>query len=100
MPEPVGTLVDAALSAPSGIFNVGAEPVRRSRLVEGFAAAVGRRDGVLVGSRLAGRRLEPLTRSLRVSSSCFARETGWRAGRREFDVSWLTTEEPAPVGAA
>ncbi|HET6563394.1 MAG TPA: NAD-dependent epimerase/dehydratase family protein [Marmoricola sp.] len=97
--DDVADAVDAALTVPSGVFNVGAEPVRRGLLVDGYAAAVGRSGGGFVRSRLAGRRLEPLTRSLRVSSSCFNRETGWAPGRPEFDLSWLTAVEPTPVTA-
>lgn len=96
--DDVSAAVEAALAAPSGVFNVGAEPVRRGRLVDGYAVAAGQREGAFVRSRLAGRRLEPLARSLRVSSSCFNRETGWAPRRPEFDLSWLTAAQPAPAG--
>jgi nucleoside-diphosphate-sugar epimerase len=96
--DDVAAAVEAALTAPSGVFNVGAEPVRRRQLVDGYAAAVGQNRGGFVRSWLGGRRLEPLTRSLRVSSSCFNRETGWAPRRPQFDHSWLTTSAPAPAG--
>jgi nucleoside-diphosphate-sugar epimerase len=96
--DDVAAAVEAALTAPSGVFNAGAEPVRRRELVDGYAAAVGQDQVGFVRSRLGGRRLEPLARSLRVSSSCFNRETGWTPRRREFDLSWLTASEPAPAG--
>jgi nucleoside-diphosphate-sugar epimerase len=95
--DDVASAVGAALSAPSGVFNVGAEPVRRAHLADGYAAAVGRTTGAFARVRLAGRRLEPLGRSLRVSSSHFTRETGWVPRRADFDLSWLTTADPAPV---
>jgi nucleoside-diphosphate-sugar epimerase len=97
--DDVATAVSAALSAPSGVFNVGAEPVRRERLAEAYAAAVGRTGGALARARRSGRRLEPLGRSLRVSSELFIRETGWTPRRPEFDPSWLTAAEPASAAA-
>jgi nucleoside-diphosphate-sugar epimerase len=96
--DDVSAAVEAALTAPSGVFNVGAEPVRRGLVVDGYAAAVGQSHGAFMRSRLTGRRLEPFTRSLRVSSSCFNRETGWAPRRPEFDLAWLTASEPAPAG--
>ncbi len=90
--DDVGPAVHAALDAPTGVYNVGADPVRRAELVDGCAAAVGRPSGAFLGpvmSRLAGRRIEPLTRSLRVSSDQFAGATGWSPRRDRFDLSWF-----------
>jgi nucleoside-diphosphate-sugar epimerase len=90
--DDVGPAVLAALTAPSGVYNVGAAPARRADVVQGYAEAVGRSKGDFLGPmmvRLAGPRTEPLTRSLRVSSSAFAESTGWAPQRPEFDVSWL-----------
>jgi nucleoside-diphosphate-sugar epimerase len=98
--DDVGPAVVAALSAPSGVYNVGAAPVRRGELVQGYAEAVGRARGDFLGPmmlRLAGPRTEPLTRSLRVSSSTFTSHTGWAPARPEFDVSWLAAAAPASV---
>jgi nucleoside-diphosphate-sugar epimerase len=84
--------VIAALGAPSGVYNVGADPVRRFELVAGFAAAAGRESIDFVGPllrRVGGVRLEPLARSLRVSSERLTASTGWTAQRPKFDVSWL-----------
>jgi hypothetical protein len=39
--------------------------------------------------RLAGSRLEPLTRSLRVSSEHFCAQTGWRPTRTSLDQAWF-----------
>jgi len=44
--DDVGTAVVAALDAPSGVYNVGAEPVRRVDLLRGFADAAGRDAGL------------------------------------------------------
>jgi nucleoside-diphosphate-sugar epimerase len=85
--------VNAALDAPSGIYNVGAAPVRRAELLESCLTAAGRRAlgvGVAHGwTGWRGRQLEPLTRSLRVSSSAFMGTTGWAPRREVFDASWL-----------
>jgi nucleoside-diphosphate-sugar epimerase len=90
--DDLGPAVLAALSAPSGIYNVGAEPVRRADLVQGFAEAAGQDHGAFLGritKRVAGSRIEPLTRSLRVSSELFTAQTGWRPRRGAFDASWF-----------
>ena len=90
--DDLGPAVVAALSAPTGVYNVGADPVRRSDYVQGYAAAVGRSSVGFVGpllGRLAGARAEPLTRSLRVSSEHFTASTGWTPTRTTFDSSWL-----------
>jgi nucleoside-diphosphate-sugar epimerase len=96
--EDLGTAVLAALSVPSGIYNVGAEPVLRADLVAGFAAAAGRDRVDFVGPlmrRLGGERLEPLTRSLRVSSERFVAHSGWSPTRARFDASWFSPLLPS-----
>jgi nucleoside-diphosphate-sugar epimerase len=103
--DDLGPAVLAALGAPSGVYNVGAAPVRRSELANGFAAAAGRDSVGFVGPvvrRAGGVRLEPLTRSLRVSSEHLAASTGWRPVRDRFDASWfaqLPTLHRSPQGA-
>lgn len=90
--DDIGSAVVAAMTAPSGVYNVGAEPVRRHTVMEGYGLAAGRRCAEFMGpltARLAGSRTEPLTRSLRVSSSTFRDCTGWRPQRGSFDPSWL-----------
>ncbi len=90
--DDIGPAVVAALTAPSGVYNVGAEPVRRRDLVQGYADAVGRESVGFMGPlmrRLSGRRAEPVTRSLRVSSEHFRSHTGWTPRRAHFDASWL-----------
>jgi hypothetical protein len=88
----------AALTVPSGTYNVGAEPVRRAELMAGFADASGR-DGVgfagPLARRLGGVRLEPLARSLRVSSQRFASQSGWTPTRARFDSSWFSALLPS-----
>lgn len=99
--DDIGSAVLAALTAPGGVYNVGAEPVRRRDLVRGYATAVGRESvGFIgpVGQRLTGRRAEPATRSLRVSSEHFRAQTGWTPRRTHFDASWLDAGVATKVG--
>lgn len=84
----VGPAVVAALSAPSGVYNVGAAPVRRGDLADGFAQA-GMRSRRRMLARVGRQRVEPLTRSLRVSSSAFHDNTGWSPQHSRFDATWL-----------
>lgn len=91
--DDVGPAVVAALCAPGGVYNVGAEPVRRRDLLQGYADAAGRPGAGTMGPllrRLSGRRAEPLSRSLRVSSEHFATRTGWVPQRAQFSSSWIT----------
>jgi nucleoside-diphosphate-sugar epimerase len=90
--DDLGPAIVAALQAPRGVYNVGAEPVLRAELVDGYAQAVGADGGAFMGPvlrRLAGPRIEPLTRSLRVSSDHFSAQTGWRPLRPTFDRAWF-----------
>lgn len=95
--EDIGPAVVAAVGAPSGVYNVGAAPVRRVDLVQGFAQAAGRERAGFLGPllmRLAGPRVEPLARSLRVSSEHFTALTGWMPRRATFDASWFDVVTP------
>ncbi len=95
--EDVGTAVLAALSAPSGVYNVGAEPVRRRELAQMLAHAVGRNRSTFLPRpllRLGGERVELLTRSQRVSSRSFMRTTGWKPRHRELSADWVLSLLP------
>jgi nucleoside-diphosphate-sugar epimerase len=95
--DDLGTAVIAALQAPSGVYNVGAEPVRRFEMVAGFAAFAGRESIDFMGPllrRVGGIRLEPLARSLRVSSEHFTASTGWTPTRAKFDTTWFEPLRP------
>ena len=88
----VGTAVAAALTAPVGTYNVGAEPLRRAELAEAFAVAGGRRGGRFHGAlmtRLGGGRLEMFTRSQRVSSQLFGDRTGWHPQFPKLTQDWF-----------
>lgn len=90
--DDVGTAVVAALHAPSGVYNVGAAPVQRLDLVQGYADAVAAESAhfrTSPGRWWNGSRYEPLTRSLRVCSEHFASQTGWRPLRAKFDSTWF-----------
>lgn len=90
--DDLGTAVLAALQLPSGVYNVGAEPIRRADLIDGYAAAAGIETGTYLGPvmrRLAGSRNEPLTRSLRVDSGLFLSQSGWRPRRPVFEPHWF-----------
>ena len=91
-PDDAGTAVTAALTAPGGVYNVGADPIRRHEMTNVFAQAVGRHDvrfmpRLLV--RVGGDRLAPFTRSHRVSSDRLHEATGWKPRHDVFDTSWL-----------
>jgi nucleoside-diphosphate-sugar epimerase len=100
--DDLGPAVLAALHAPSGVYNVGAEPVLRRDLADGYAQAAGAGTGSFLGPvlrRLAGPRIEPLTRALRVSSALFSAQTGWRPTRPTFGPAWFDVAE-RPAAAA
>lgn len=94
-PEDAGTAVAAAIYAPGGAYNVGADPVRRGAMLGVFAAAA---DRSAVGFlprlvvKMAGERLEPLTRSHRISSGKLHEVTGWKPAHPVFDPEWVTSQ--------
>ncbi|MBA2463568.1 MAG: NAD(P)-dependent oxidoreductase [Nocardioidaceae bacterium] len=101
--DDLGTAVVAGLVAPSGVYNVGAEPVARSEYVQAYGHAVGRDDVGFISpmmSRLAGARAEPLARSLRVSSDHFTSTTGWTPNHAKFDATWFEDVDMTAAEAA
>ena len=95
--DDLGPAVLAALHVPSGVYNVGAEPVRRVQMVAGYSIAAGRESIDFVSPLvrwLGGARLEPLARSLRVSSDHFSAQSGWVSRRARFDTSWFADAIP------
>lgn len=92
-PDDVGSAVVAALTAPGGVYNVGADPVLRSDLNAGFFHAAGKQQAAYLPKmvvRLAGERLEPLTRSHRITSQAFSDYTGWQPRHPSFAEAWLS----------
>ncbi|MGH3499260.1 MAG: NAD-dependent epimerase/dehydratase family protein [Nocardioidaceae bacterium] len=91
--DDVGSAVLAALTAPAGIYNAGARPIRRAEMVREFSAVFGRDEVGFVPKivqRLAGERLELLTRSQRVCSDLLMRSAAWKPVFPEFDREWLS----------
>ncbi len=92
-PDDIGSAVVHALDAPSGHYNVGAEPVRRGEFARVLAEASGgpaprRLPGWV--ERLGSDKLEILTRSNRVSSRRFTDATGWTPRWPSLSTRWLT----------
>lgn len=90
--DDVGTAVEAALTAPRGTYNIGAEPVRRGEYADVIASAVGRREAHFLPQwvlRAGGHKLELLVRSQRISSQLFTDATGWRPSHPVFRAEWL-----------
>ncbi|MBS2962282.1 NAD(P)-dependent oxidoreductase [Actinocrinis puniceicyclus] len=81
--EDAAGAVVAALAAPTGIYNVAGEPVRRAEWARALATAAGTDGSARYVSGLAckflGAGAEVAARSLRVSSDAFHAATGWRA---------------------
>ncbi|WP_281287356.1 NAD-dependent epimerase/dehydratase family protein [Aeromicrobium ginsengisoli] len=91
-PDDVGSAVVHALTAPGGVYNVGAEPVQRRDYVDTIALAAGRRHGHFLPGwvlRLGGEKLEILTRSQRVSSQLFSDRTGWHPYHPKLTPDWF-----------
>lgn len=100
--DDIGSAVVAALVAPAGTYNVGAAPVRKAELVAAFAERAGVDEVGFLGPvlrRMAGHRLEPVSRSLRVCSDHFSAQTGWRPTRARVDAGWLTDVALEPVAS-
>jgi nucleoside-diphosphate-sugar epimerase len=92
-PEDAGTAVAAALHAPGGVYNVGADPVRRGAMLGVFGEVVERSSiGFLprLVVKMAGERLEPFTRSHRITSAKLHEATGWKPAYPVFDSRWIT----------
>jgi nucleoside-diphosphate-sugar epimerase len=92
-PDDAGTAIASALLAPAGTYNVGADPVRRDEMTKVFGEAVGREDPAFLSRlvvKLAGERLELMSRSQRVSSDLFHETTGWKPRYDSFNTSWLS----------
>ena len=90
--DDVGTAAVAALSAPAGAYNVGAEPVKRGDMADTFAIVGGRKEGRFFSRAmmwLGGQRLEMVSRSQRVSSQRFCDRTGWHPQYPKLTPDWF-----------
>ena len=93
-PEDAGAAVAAALHGPfGGIYNVGADPVRRETVLAVFSEIVKRPVAYLprLALRMGGDRLEPLTRSHRISSTKLHEMTGWKPAHPVLQADWVTS---------
>lgn len=81
----------AALRAPSGVYNLAADPVRKQELGEAMAAAAGVRRPRALPKWLANRLglMSVLARSQRVVSVRLTEATGWRPERPVPGPSWF-----------
>jgi nucleoside-diphosphate-sugar epimerase len=90
--DDVGPAAVAALTAPAGSYNVGAEPAMRRDVVDVFAQVSGRSQGRFFSRaavRLGGQRVEMFARSQRVSSQRFANVTGWHPQYPKLTPDWF-----------
>jgi nucleoside-diphosphate-sugar epimerase len=90
--DDLGSVAVAALTAPPGSYNVGAEPVTRRDLVDTVAVVGGRTEGRFVSAavlRVGGQRLEMVSRSQRVSSQRFGDRTGWYPQYPKLTPDWF-----------
>lgn len=81
----------AALRAPSGVYNLAADPVRKQELGEAMAVSAGVRRPRAVPKWLANRLglMSVLARSQRVVSTRLTEATGWRPERPVPGPSWF-----------
>jgi nucleoside-diphosphate-sugar epimerase len=79
----------AALNAPSGVYNLGAEPVRKSDFAAVVAKAAGVRRGRTMSDRFMIGQLKAFGRSQRVSSARLTEATGWRPERPTIEPDWF-----------
>ncbi len=94
-PVDVGTSAVAALEAPSGAYNVGAEPLKRRDYVDAIAKAAGFSEGRFFRKWLfnvTADKLELLARSQRVTSQRFMDRTGWKPTRPVLTPDWFRDE--------
>lgn len=91
-PVDAASAVVSALTAGSGTYNVGSEPLLRRELVATIGRSAGR-DRIAHFSRLAlivaGDHLEPYARSHRVSSDRLTAETGWKPRYPAVSDEWF-----------
>jgi len=96
--DDAGAAVVAALTAPSGIYNVADdEPVTREEYATVLAKAIGAKPPIIPPrgmARLAGGRAAALARSQRVSNRRFKEATGWSPATPSIREGW-----PAVVSA-
>ncbi|MFC0107135.1 NAD-dependent epimerase/dehydratase family protein [Kibdelosporangium aridum] len=86
-PSDVGSAVVAALTAPSGVYNVGATPLRKREFGAVVAAVAGARKARTVPITFGF--LKILARSQRVVSTKLTEATGWKPERPVVTSEWF-----------
>jgi nucleoside-diphosphate-sugar epimerase len=90
--EDAGRAVVAALTAPSGVYNVcDDEPVTKKDYAIAAGAAVGRKPWILMPGRavaLGGKKADILRRSQRVNNQAFRAATGWAPRYASVRQGW------------
>lgn len=96
-PADAGQAVAAALHIPPGVYNVGADPVRREDFLGVVGEVAGRTAEFMprLMLRLAGERSEAFGRSQRVSSGKLHERTGWKPAHPVLEPSWLVSDAAA-----
>ncbi|MEV4055636.1 NAD-dependent epimerase/dehydratase family protein [Amycolatopsis sp. NPDC049688] len=90
-PSDAAAAAVAALTAPSGVYNVGAPPVLKEELGAAMAAAAGIRRARALPKWLVSRipLAEPMGRSQRVDSTKLRETTGWECERPAPGPDWF-----------
>lgn len=88
-PSDVGTAAVAALDAPSGVYNVGATPLRKREFGETIAEAVTRPRVRRLPRALSRGFVAHLARSQRVVSHELTEATGWKPARPVLTAAWF-----------
>ena len=88
-PSDAAAGVVAALGAPSGVYNVGATPVRKSDFAAVVASVAGVRRARIMSDRFLVGQFKTLGRSQRVDSSRLTQATGWRPAHPSFEAGWF-----------
>jgi nucleoside-diphosphate-sugar epimerase len=78
-----------ALAAPSGVYNVGANPVRKRDFADLVARVVGVRRGRMMPGWLLVGQFKTLGRSHRVVSTRLTETTGWRPEYPDVGTDWF-----------
>ncbi len=79
----------AALGAPSGVYNVGATPVRKSDFAAVVARAAGVRRARTMSDRFLIGQFKAFGRSQRVTSARLTEATGWQPAHPTFESDWF-----------
>ena len=86
-PSDAGTAIAAALTAPTGVYNVGATPVRKQDFGAVIASAAGAKKARTLPFKIGF--LKILARSQRVVSTKLTEATGWKPEHPQIATDWF-----------